>query len=88
MGIIVVIVASVLLVVFGPNENEDISLDEFKAGWIQPGFVIVALVLTGLAIWTYSGVKYYEMLNAQQGNKNDVQYGRRFLMIRFIIFAY
>ena len=75
------------MVVFGPNESDDITLDEFKSYYIQPTFVIFALVLTGVAIWTYWGVKYYEMLNTEAGFKNDVKFGRNFLMISYVSLA-
>ena len=64
-GTVIIVIASVLLVIFGPEESDDISLDELKANYIQIGFVIFSLVLTAVAIWIYSGVKYYEMLNAE-----------------------
>eukprot|EP01084_Bolivina_argentea_P310445 537220_1 len=87
IGIVIVIISSVFLVLFGPNEGDDYTLLEFKQAYLQLGFVIFSVVLTGLAIWIYWGVKYYELLNETAGNKNDVKHGRTFLMISYISLA-
>lgn len=86
IGIALVIIGSTMAVVFGPRTGgEHNNIDQLKLRWSNSGFMLFFVVLSGVTVIDYIGIKYYERKNDldETVEKKEVKYGRTFLLLSY-----